>query len=79
MVANRVVLLGILAMLGFAQGVSWPPLFEIAAEMTYPISEGTSGGFTGLTNNLGGVVFIYLMPFLPIAVMNKILVCRICC
>ena len=26
--------------------------------MTYPISEGTSGGFTGLTNNLGGVIFI---------------------
>jgi hypothetical protein len=23
--------------------------------MTYPISEATSGGFTGLTNNLGGV------------------------
>jgi hypothetical protein len=33
--------------------------------MTFPISEATSGGFTGLTNNLGGVVFLYLMPVLP--------------
>ena len=40
--------------------------------MTYPISEATSGGFTGLTNNSGGVVFIYLMPLLPQGAMNKL-------
>ena len=33
--------------------------------MTFPISEATSGGLTGLTNNLGGVFFLYLMPVLP--------------
>lgn len=64
-VANEIVVVGILCILGFGQGVSWPPLFELAAEMTYPISEATSGGFTGLTNNLGGVVFLYVMPVLP--------------
>ena len=63
--ANEYLVVGILCILGFGQGVSWPPLFELAAEMTYPISEATSGGFTGLTNNLGGVVFLYLMPALP--------------
>ena len=60
-------------MLGFAQGVSWPPLFEIAAEITYPVSEGTSGGFTGLTNNMGGVVIMYAMPMFSTATMNLIL------
>ena len=64
-VATEIIVVGILCVLGFGQGVSWPPLFELAAEMTYPISEATSGGFTGLTNNLGGVVFLYLMPVLP--------------
>ena len=64
-IANEYLVVGILCILGFGQGVSWPPLFELAAEMTYPISEATSGGFTGLTNNLGGVVFLYLMPALP--------------
>ena len=65
-VANELFVAGILCILGFGQGVSWPPLFELAAEMTYPVSEATSGGFTGLTNNFGGVVFLYLMPALPI-------------
>jgi len=65
-VADRWVVLLLLVVLGFAQGVSWPPLFELAAEMTYPISEGTSGGFTGLTNNLGGVIFI-CAPAAPLA------------
>ena len=65
LVANQVSVVGVLSILGFGQGVSWPPLFELAAEMTFPISEATSGGFTGLTNNLGGVVFLYLMPVLP--------------
>ena len=45
---------------GFASGAMWPPLFEIAAEITFPVSESTSGGFLGLTCNGGGVIFLYL-------------------
>ena len=73
LVANKVVLYFILILQGFARGVAWPPLFEIAAEITYPVSEGTSGGFTGLMNNLGGVVIMYMMPFFSTATMNLIL------
>jgi sugar phosphate permease len=73
LVANDVVLYAVVIMLGFAQGVSWPPLFEIAAEITYPVSEGTSGGFTGLTNNMGGVIIMYAMPLFSMATMNLIL------
>ncbi|XP_046357431.2 solute carrier family 49 member 4-like isoform X1 [Haliotis rufescens] len=38
-----------------------PLLFEMSCELTYPIGEGTTNGILTLMNNIGGLVFLFVL------------------
>ncbi|XP_046553121.1 solute carrier family 49 member 4 homolog isoform X2 [Haliotis rubra] len=38
-----------------------PLLFEMSCELTYPIGEGTTNGVLTLMNNIGGLVFLFVL------------------
>ncbi|KAK6186018.1 hypothetical protein SNE40_008137 [Patella caerulea] len=40
---------------------SVPLLFELACELAYPIGEGTTNGVMTILNNLGGLIFLFIL------------------
>ena len=60
---------------GWGLGMITPPLYELAAELTYPIAESTSGGLLSLGTNAVGVVFVFASPYLSLNLMCVSLLC----
>lgn len=63
-------LVGILLISGVAQGAVSPLIYELAAELLYPVSEGLSGGILVLILNGSCFATIFLKDFLDANVMN---------
>lgn len=59
---------------GLALGVAIPLAYEFAAEMTYPLPEGVSGGVLSGVNNAAGIVFLFLSPACSGRTMNALMV-----
>jgi cyanate permease len=59
--SNYFILLTSGAVLGFFLLSSGPIGFQYGAEITYPISEGTSNGFLLLSGQISGIAFIFAM------------------
>jgi hypothetical protein len=63
-----------LTLLGWFVGSGFPLAFELAAEMTYPLSEAVSGGMMQVLSNGIGVIFLFLAPSLKPSLMNAFMV-----
>lgn len=63
-----------LTLLGWFVGSGYPLAFELAAEMTYPLSEAVTGGMMQMCSNGVGVVFLFLAPSLRPSLMNAFMV-----
>ncbi|XP_050395913.2 solute carrier family 49 member 4 isoform X2 [Patella vulgata] len=50
------VIMGVMAL-----NASVPLLFELACELAYPIGEGTTNGVMTILNNLGGLIFLFIL------------------
>jgi FLVCR family MFS transporter len=57
---------------GFFQGGFQPFLYEFSAELSFPVSEGTSVGLLVLINNASGIFFLIVQPYITGQVMNGI-------
>lgn len=70
----------IMTIAGGFQGCLDPLFVELAAEITYPTKEGTSGGLSMIALNIAGVVVLLLAPVLPADMMNTIYtLCLVAC
>lgn len=50
---------------GLAQSATSPLLYELCAELTYPVPEGTSAGILALLWNFFSLVVIFISPLIP--------------
>ena len=62
-----------IVILGFTQSATSPIFYELCAELTYPIPEGTSAGILALIWNTASLVVIFLSPVLNSKWMNMIM------
>lgn len=72
--SRRILMLALFALSGFFGQCIGPPLFETAAEMTFPLAESTSGGVLSLGMNLFGVLFVLIAPWLELDWMTPVAV-----
>jgi MFS family permease len=71
--SNFWVLMTSLAIAGLFQGGVGPALFELSAELLYPIPEATSGGLLSLIFNAATLVFLFVSPMIETTWINTIL------
>jgi hypothetical protein len=71
--ANTASLGAALAVAGLAQSATSPLLYELCAELTYPVPEGTSAGLLALLWNSFSLIVIFLSPVIPSSVINYIM------
>ena len=70
---NSLATIGISASLaGMSQTGITPLMYELCAELTFPVSEGTSAGFLALIWNAASFVMIYLSPIISSGSINVI-------
>ncbi len=55
---------------GFFQGACDPLFYELAAEITYPLPEGTSAGLITFVYNAAALIMLYVAPVVSITWMN---------
>ncbi|GMH91537.1 hypothetical protein TrVE_jg5517 [Triparma verrucosa] len=70
-------LVGLLFISGMSQGAISPLIYELAAELLYPVSEGLSGGILVLILNGACFATIFLKDYLDANVMNFAMTCFI--
>lgn len=58
---------------GFFQSACDPLLYELAAEMSYPIPEGTSAGFITLLFNAATLAMLFIAPAISLNYFNSIM------
>lgn len=61
-----------LGIAGLFQGGIGPALFELSAELLYPIPEATSGGLLSLLMNMATLVFLFVSPLIKTTWFNLI-------
>jgi len=66
-IAGSVVILSTLIL-----GSSQPLFYELAAEITFPVNEGSSAGILTLIQNLSCLILLYVADFIPANWMNSI-------
>lgn len=62
---------------GFFLGAANPLFYELAVELTYPISEGTSAGLLTLINNIGCLLFFGVTPVISAEWINILMVATV--
>lgn len=72
--SKRALMVALFALSGFYGQCIGPPLFEAAAEMTFPLAENSSGGVLSLGMNLFGVLFVLIAPWLELDWMTPVAV-----
>ena len=65
------------ALAGMAQSSTSPLFYELCAELTYPVSEGTSAGVLALIWNTASLIIIFLSPVISAGAINVITTCTI--
>ena len=73
MPSNLVTLATALALAGLAQAATSPLLYELCAELTFPVPEGTSAGLLALLWNSFSLIVIFLSPVIPSSAINYIM------
>jgi hypothetical protein len=63
-----------ITLLGWCVGAMYPIAFELALEITYPLSESVSAGLLSTFQNAVGIAFLFVAPSLSGAAMNATLV-----
>eukprot|EP00742_Colponemidia_sp_Colp-10_P002780 GILJ01002972.1.p1 GENE.GILJ01002972.1~~GILJ01002972.1.p1 ORF type:complete len:458 (-),score=57.19 GILJ01002972.1:377-1750(-) len=66
-----------IAVAGMFLGAANPVFFEFAAELSYPIPEGTSAGALVFINNVGCLCFLFIVPQIPNQWLNVIIACNV--
>merc|ERR1712228_713273 len=59
---NAATIFAALALAGLAQSATSPLLYELCAELTYPVPEGTSAGVLACLWNLFSLIVIFISP-----------------
>merc|ERR1712137_209989 len=62
-----------LALAGLTQSATSPLLYELCAELTYPVPEGTSAGVLALLWNIFCLIVIFMSPVIPQGAINGIM------
>ena len=64
---------------GFFQGMTAPLIYELSAELLYPLREGMSAGFLVLLWNASSAVLIFLNGYIPSADINLVMTATVAC
>eukprot|EP00658_Telonema_sp_P-2_P026457 TRINITY_DN20684_c0_g1_i2.p1 TRINITY_DN20684_c0_g1~~TRINITY_DN20684_c0_g1_i2.p1 ORF type:complete len:138 (-),score=19.73 TRINITY_DN20684_c0_g1_i2:284-697(-) len=62
-----------IGILGLLQSATSPLFYELCAELTFPVPEGTSAGILALLWNLASFIIIFLSPVINKTCMNPIM------
>jgi len=74
MLPHSIASIGIaIGLLGLAQSATSPLFYELCAELTFPVPEGTSAGILALLWNTASFVIIFLSPVISSKCMNPIM------
>eukprot|EP01116_Phalansterium_solitarium_P018223 TRINITY_DN4755_c0_g2_i1.p1 TRINITY_DN4755_c0_g2~~TRINITY_DN4755_c0_g2_i1.p1 ORF type:complete len:476 (+),score=196.57 TRINITY_DN4755_c0_g2_i1:97-1524(+) len=70
---NRWVVLVACTCAGLFQGAAGPLFYEFAAELTYPVPEGTTAGLITMMNNVACLAVIGVSPYIPLLWLNCVM------
>ena len=69
-----------IALVGFFRAAAVPVLYELAADHTYPLPEGTSAGLIVLAEHTSLLVLLFTVPFIELRTLNLLtLACLASC
>eukprot|EP01104_Vermistella_antarctica_P019312 TRINITY_DN7516_c0_g1_i1.p1 TRINITY_DN7516_c0_g1~~TRINITY_DN7516_c0_g1_i1.p1 ORF type:complete len:515 (+),score=47.71 TRINITY_DN7516_c0_g1_i1:276-1820(+) len=70
--SNLFAILSSVVIAGFFEGTIGPILFELCAEVGFPVPESTSGGMLQFVNNVAVMIFLFAAPYISVNYFNLI-------
>jgi hypothetical protein len=65
------------ALVGFVRSAAVPVLYEAAAELTYPLPEGTSAGMIVIAEHLSLLSLLFAVPHMGLRLVNLLCLCAL--
>ena len=65
------------ALVGFVRSAAVPVLYEAAAELTYPLPEGTSAGMIVIAEHLSLLTLLFAVPHMSLRLVNLLCLCAL--